>query len=757
MYRSAVLFAGTLLASGTPAFAATTMSGEATAGAQPAGTASTVDAQEAQPGGQEIIVTAQKRSQRLQDVPASVSVVSTRDLTKEGVVKFADYATRVPGMAVSAVRGGQAQVTLRGITTGASQPGSATGYYIDEAPVGSVNAFTGGSATTPDLDPSDLARIEVLKGPQGTLYGSNALGGLLRFITADPDFNAVHVNASAGISQVSHGDTGYALRGMVNVPVIGDSVVAHVSGFTRRDPGYIDNVEPRTGGKDVNSNRISGGRALVAAKITSDVRLDLSAIMQDTRANASNVEDVDAATLEPLYGHLKQRRYADESARVKFYLYNATLRANVGKINLLSSTTFQHTSWAGFNDATQSFGVAIGGLLGLPPGMLGIQGEQDTYTKRWSQELRATANGLAGGLLDLQGGFYWTKETDTNEIPSYDPFLTATGAPVELPSIVTAFIDSTYKEYSLFGNVDLHLTAKFDVLGGLRYAHDKQGYAQNYSGLIIPGGTFDKTGSEEKGVVTYLLSPRYRFSRNLMVYGRVASGYRPGGPNAAPSFIPAESTFGPDKLTQYEVGVKASTPDNRLSLDLAAFHTDWKQIQIQTSTAGFNYIVNGGTAKSDGVEATLRYAPIQNLNFGANVGYTNARLASDAPAAGGLEGDRLPYVPRWAGSITADYKTPVSGDWNAVLGGSINYTGKEVSDYSQRFPKPVDAYTTINVRAGLESSRWSLSLYAKNLTDRRGVLIYTMQGLAPSSTPGAPYSAAVITPRTIGVEAALRF
>ncbi len=709
------------------------------------------------PQGSEIIVTAQKRSQRLQDVPASVSVVSTRDLTKEGIVKFTDYATRVPGMSVSSVRGGQTQVTLRGITTGASQPGSATGYYIDEAPVGSINAFTGGSATTPDLDPSDIARIEVLKGPQGTLYGSNALGGLLRFITAEPDFTSFHLNASVGVSDVADGDVGYAFRGMLNLPIVNDTLVAHVSGFTRRDPGFIDNVDPRTGAKNVNSNRVSGGRALVAAKIAPGVRLDVSAIMQDTNAGASNIEDVDAVTLKPLYGDLKQLRYAKESARVRFYLYNATLRADVGKVNLVSSTTYQHTNWAGLSDGTQSFGVAIGALLGLPPGVLGIQSEQDTHTERWSEELRATSSGLIGGLLDLQGGFYWTKETDTNQIPGFEPFLTSTGASVPLPPIVKAFIDSTYKEYSLFGNADVHLTSSFDILAGVRYAHDTQGYAQNYSGLIIPGGSFSKTGSEKRGVVTYLLSPRYRFSRNLMVYARVASGYRPGGPNAAPSFIPAPSTFAPDKLTQYEIGLKSSWLNDTLSLDLAAFHTKWKDIQIQTSVAGFQYLVNGGTATSDGAEATLRYAPVRNLNFGLNVGYTDAKLTSDAPAAGGIAGDRLPYVPRWAGSLTADYSHPIGGEWKAVFGGSLNYTGKRTSDYSGKFPKPVAAYTTLNLRTGLESDRWSLALYVRNLTDRRGVLVYAAEGLAPSNTPGAPYGAAVITPRTIGAEASLRF
>ncbi len=153
----------------------------------------------------------------------------------------------------------------------------------------------------------------------------------------------------------------------------------------------------------------------------------------------------------------------------------------------------------------------------------------------------------------------------------------------------------------------------------------------------------------------------------------------------------------------------------------------------------------------------MRFTPIRDFNIGLNAGYTNARLSSDAPAAGGVDGDRLPYVPRWSGSLTADYSYPISGAVKAVVGGSINYTGSRTSDYSQRLPKRVDSYTTVNLRAGVETDRWSLSMFAKNLTDSRGVLVYGSQGLAPSATPGAPYSAAIIQPRTLGAEAAFRF
>ena len=704
----------------------------------------------------DIVVTALKRSERLQDVPASVSVVSATDLTKQGVVRFSDYATRVPGLSLTSVRTGQSQVTLRGITTGAAQSASSTGYYIDEAPIGSVNAYAGGSTTTPDLDPSDLSQIEVLKGPQGTLYGAGAVGGLLKFVTASPSFTELGGRVSGGVTDVAHGAMGYAGRGVINVPLVTDQLTVHVSGFYRRDAGYIDNVNARIGRDDINRATVRGGRAVLAMKLGPDVRLDLSAIGQDTKTRGLNTVDVDAVTLQPLFGRLTQNRNVVEGGFTKFRLYNATLRADLGVIDLVSSTTYQHTAFSQVTDVTRSFGALLGGLFGIPA--LGVRSTQNTRTERWSEEARANAEGIANGLLDLQAGFYWTHERDSNRIPSFDPFLTTSGAALPLPNIVTAAILSKYEEYSLFGNATLHLGDKFDVLGGVRYSHDKQDYFQDYSGLII-GARRINTGKEKADIATYLVSPRYKLSDNAMVYGRVASGYRPGGPNAVPppSVFVAPDTFAPDRLTQYEIGFKGQTADRTLSIDAALFYTNWKDIQIQTSAAGFNFFVNGGKARSQGAEATIRYRPVADLNFGLNAGYTDAKLVSAAPAAGGVDGDRLPYVPRLAGSFTADYDIPLGATMKANIGGSVNYIGNRRSDYSQKFAKRLDAYTTVDLRAGLGDGAWSLSAFARNLTDKQAINVVAPAGLAPSNTAGQVYGASFIQPRTIGVEAALRF
>jgi outer membrane receptor protein involved in Fe transport len=701
---------------------------------------------------QEIVITATKRAERLGDVAASVTVLSAEKLSSQGVVKFEDYAARVPGLSLTSARTGQAQVTLRGITTGPAQSASATSFYIDEAPIGSVNAYTTGSSTTPDLDPSDLARLEVLKGPQGTLYGAGSVGGLLKFVTTGANFTDVTGRIAASINTVHKGEEGYAIRGAINVPLITDKLAIRASAFHRKDAGYIDIVQsptPGVAGRDVNSAKVSGGRVLLSAKLGETVQADLQGIIQDTKVAGANVVDVDGTTLNPLYGDLNQRRFTREGGRVQLKLVNGTIRADLGVVDLVSSTTYQTVKSRVAGDGSFGFGVALGGI--------GLRTNQETRVERFSQELRFDATGIAGGLLDTQLGLYYTHEDDINRIPSFDPFNPLTGAALPFPPLAIASIKSKYTEYSVFANATVHFTDQFDILVGGRFAHDKQKYAQDYRGAIVGATPLIYNSSEKGDIFTYLVNPRFKISPDAMIYGRLSTGYRPGGPNAVPPpalFPGVPTTFSPDKLTSYELGVKASLFDRMVTVDAAVFLTNWNDIQIQTSAGGFNFFVNGGTARSKGFEISTRFMPVRGLVLGLNNAYTDARLTTAAPAAGGLDGDRLPFVPRWAHSASAQYDWPIADGWTAQLGTTINYVGKRVSNYTNRALKQIPDYTTVNLNAGIEHGGWSLSVYAKNLTDKRGITALGSLGLTPASNP---FGMAVIQPRTFGAELALKF
>jgi outer membrane receptor protein involved in Fe transport len=697
-----------------------------------------------------VIVTAQKREQAAIDVPASVTSVNADQLARDGKVRLEDYVAQIPGLSLSSFRQGFTQVTLRGITTGVNQSASTTAFYIDEAPIGSVNAYAAGSAVTPDLDPAELQRIEVLKGPQGTLYGAGAMGGLVRYVTAPPDFRNFHGSVTAGASTVKDGGTGEVGRVMLNIPFAGHDMALRVSAFDRKDAGYIDDVDGR---KDVNDAKVRGGRVAFDWMINPDWKLSAFALTQKVDSDGNSIVDVAPVTLQPLYGELTQKRFTNEPSSVKLDVGNLTLQGQLGQFELTSSTTVQNVDAVQGADGTFSYGAALGPAFGIPD--LGIGYAQTTTTHRVSEELRVRASAL-NDRLDYEAGVYYTKEDDGNRIPGFDTFSTTTGKPYVLPPIAVASIDSSYQEHSLFANATYALTPQFDVLGGLRWGKDDQHYFQNYSGLLVgPTPVLIHSGSGQNKT-TYLATLRYKPTPTDAFYARVATGYRPGGPNAVPpsAVINAPQSFQPDTLTSYELGYKSVIDGGKVSIEAALFTTKWKDIQIQTSTGGFNYLVNGGAATSKGAEATLMVFPMAGLSLRGSVGYTLARLTEDAPAAGGIDGDELPFVPKLSGSVGANYRWALVDNWKAYADTSINYTGDRRSDFSQRGPVDVGSYTTVNLSGGIENATWRLAVYGKNLNDSRGITYVKSESI---SATGSPFGEGVIAPRTFGVELTYRF
>ena len=698
----------------------------------------------------EVVVTAQKRTERLLDVPASVSVLDPGALADQGLNRIQDYAERVPGLSLTSARTGLTQITLRGITTGPAQSASSTSFYLDEAPVGSVNAYAGGSQVTPDLDPSDLSRIEVLKGPQGTLYGAGAVGGLVKFVTTAPNYTQASGRISVAGEGVDGGDGGYSVRGAFSAPLVEDKLAIRASAFSRQDPGYIDNVV--NGKKDINDVKVQGGRVALDAKLDPRTTVELSAFIQDTRSDGQNTADVNYPTRRPLFRDLTASRYAPEPGEQKLELVNATVKTGVGAFDITSSSTYQIFKNKVFVDGTAGYGALLGAVLRTPN--LGITFDQSEKTERFSQELRADSH-LFDGKLDYQLGFYFTHENDSNKIPSFTPFSTVTGAMLTLPNIISASIVSKYTEYSVFVNATYHFTDQLKLLAGVRVSHDEQHYDQDYSGLLV-GPRRVNLGQESADEATFLVSPQYQITRDQLLYLRISSGYRPGGPNATPpaTVAAAPNTFAPDTLTSYEVGYKASLLDRKLTVEAAGFYTEWDDIQIQTSAGGFNFFVNGGSATSRGGEITARYTPFHRFTLGLNGAYTDAHLTTDAPAAGGKDGDRLPFVPHVSGSVTADYSHDLAADFVGVLNGSVNYVGDRRSDYSGRGGIDVPDFVTVDLRAAVEHGPWELSIYGKNLNNSRGLLALASRGLTPTANP---FAAAYIQPLTVGAELSLRF
>lgn len=699
-----------------------------------------------------IMVTAQKREQPAIDVPASVTSIEGASLARGGLDRLSEYVDQIPGMSLTSIKPGENQITIRGITTGLSQSAPTTAVYIDDAPIGSVNAYTVGSQLAPDLDPANLSRIEVLKGPQGTLYGAGAMGGMIRYVTTAPDFRHVKGSVTLGVDTVDGGGTGDVGRFYVNLPVASNSMALQLSGFDQHYAGFINDLNGRT---NVNGAQLKGGRAAYTWLIDSDWKVAVSALTQQVHDNDTQTEDVDAKTLKPLYGSLVQNAYIAQPANTKLNVYNVDLHGRIGNFALVSSTTYQTINANAVGDVTPLYGALLGPLIGIPG--LGTGISQFTSTKRWSQELRLDSTAF-GDKLQYEGGLYFTREVDSNRIPGITTFSTATLAPIVLPfDLVKAEIDSTYREYSAFANATYAFTPKYSIQGGLRYSTDHQTYGQNYSGLLVgPTPLIVTNGREQGNKVTYLVTASYQPSGEQTLYARVANGYRPGGPNAVPpsTVYAAPRTFKPDSLTSYEIGYKSVMDDGTLSFAGALFSTNWNDIQIQTSAGGFNFFVNGGAATSRGAEATLLFYPVDGWSMRATGAYTDAKLTQNAPLAGGVSGDELPFVPKVTASLSSDYHWPLGGGWGASAGGSVNYTGQRRSDYSQRAAVNIPSYTTVDLNTAVSRDGWHLSLYVKNLSNSRGFTYLATRGLAPGLNP---YTAGVITPRTIGVQVNYRF
>ncbi|MES2959070.1 MAG: TonB-dependent receptor [Pseudomonadota bacterium] len=721
---------------------------------------------------QNIVVTAQKREQAAIDVPASVSTVNADRLQRSGAVRLEDYAAQMPGMSVTAVSRGFSSVVLRGISTGISQPTPGTAFYIDEAPIGSITAYATGSTLTPDLDPYDLRRIEVLKGPQGTLYGAGAVGGLLRYVTQPADTQRLGGAVSIGGHKISEGGSGYEARASINVPLVDQKLGLRVSLLDRDDAGYIDN--PQRGLKDVNQATTRGGRVALDWKITPDWSLQSWAMTQRFRTDGIGIQDLNydstAKSLTPTTGDLEHSSAVPEKQGTNFDVFNATLKGHVGDFDLVSSTTYQKLRGDVTIDYSRLLGAVFSPLLGPLVGSdIGGRVRQIVDTKRWSQELRARSTAF-GDKLGYEVGLILNKEDSTNQFAQEGLLLVPSLAPLPaLPGPLAAFnaplfnalLGVNYKDYSLFGNATYSLTPQLDLTAGLRYSHVDQHFRQNYQpSLLLPvASVFEEDVTIEK--TTYLLSAIYKVDARTAIYGRIATGFRSGGPSALPPSI-GNPTFNPDTLTSYEIGYKAALAGGTASIEAALFRTDWKDVVVQRGTVSggvtYQHFVNAGDAKVQGAEATLLLFPMQGLTLRTTGAYTDSRLTTDAPSAGGLSGDRMPFVPKWTASLAADYRFPIAGH-SAWVGGVVGYIGQRRSDFSQ-VPDVLDvpSYTTLGLNAGVEFGNVRVSVYGKNLTDERGLNHANALGTASPGNPvGNPIGAGTIQPRTIGIDLAYRF
>jgi len=741
----------------------------ATASAASAQTAASVSAQDAPAGSvaptdeNAIIVTAEKRPQLLIDVPQSVSVVSGATLEAQHASSIQDYLKLVPGLQLDQSRAGEGRLIVRGINTGGIA--STVSVYVDETPFGSSSGLVNGAVLAGDFDTFDIDRVEVLRGPQGTLYGASSLGGVLRFVTAAPSTNGFEVRGRAGIEDVANGGVGYSANAVFNAP-LGSNLAFRASGNFRKNSGFIDSIG--TGGSDVESNindsRTYGGRASLLFRPSDAASIRLSAIAQNIESDADSVVEADPVTLKRLHG-LSQSQFTPTFSNLHYRIYNATGNFDLGFASLTSSTSFSKQNQDLRNDLTVALSAAIAGLPGVGPNEF-IE-PQLTNLSKFTQELRLASQTR---IVDwLVGGFY------THEKGLIEQDLTAvkpgTLTPIPAPALIGGdwghlTLNSKYREIAGFADATLHFTPQFDLQLGGRYSHNKQSAHQTTRGFLA-GGVSDISTPSSENVFTYSVAPKYKLNPNTTLYARVAKGFRPGGPNVVSPDAPPEvpRTYGSDSVISYEAGVKAQTSDHRFSIDAAFFHIKWKDIQLATVVVvhpangpdvPFGVNINGSAAKSDGVElnATARLLPGFDLSL--NGAYTNARLTADTPVqVGGFDGDQLPFTPKLSVALNADYHWRLGSGAKAHVGGSIRHLSGQTADYQASFvaahghQRHVDPYSVVDLNAGVDFGRFDIEAYAKNLGNSHGIT--STSGLNLPVFPGGAIGTGIIRPRTFGL------
>lgn len=742
---------------------------------------------------EEIIVTATKRAVGLQDVGVAVSALSTETIERQGLVGVGDYLTKLPSVTIQDRGPGRNQIVIRGVASTAGGPADNTvGVYIGDVPLSPGLAF--GANGYPDLKLYDVNRIEVLRGPQGTLYGAGSLGGTVKVVPQDPLLDEVAILADAGTSHTRHGSWNLDLGAAVNLPVVEDKVALRVAAYYYDQSGFIDNrfsgldysqplealggfsmndfgvPDPGVGPRNINNvNDVEtvGLRAALRVAPTDDLDIVISYLHQDADANGLPERDL-------LSAPYTQARLFDETLGDKFDFANLVINYDLGAVQVTSSTGWMKREIFQNRDVSAAFFTAPIRLLDL------------NKTELWSEELRlASANDSR--FQWIVGGFYQHIKGNGLQDADWmgnDPSMTAFFENLVLGVPVTADAELyqrddvlKQRQIAFFGELSYDITDSIRAVVGGRWYEYKQTMNGFEDGLFT-GGTpvggepaviRDLSGKEDgfNPKVALELRP----AEGQLYYAQVAKGFRLGGtqagvPDAAPGCAAELATMGltpadtrdpikSDSIWSYEVGAKTTLADGRVTLNGALYYIDWKDIPVTfLLQCAFSYAANAGKASSRGAELELTALLADGLTANIGGSYTKAVLEEDTPAEtglGGIEGDRLPGIPKWNIQAGLQYEFEIAG--RAAFGRSdFHY----VSGFLNKFPGDTGVigqsgdYFTLNLRAGMAlSDNLMAEIYAQNVTDETINLILDTEFADGRTTLGRP--------RTVGAVLRLRY
>jgi iron complex outermembrane receptor protein len=699
---------------------------------------------------EEIIVTASRREQSLQEVPAAVTALAPEDFTARGLTDLKMVLQHVPSIRVDdGGNPGEGNISARGVPQAGATP--VFGIYVDDTPLSSNSSFGAGAEVFFDGTLMDLERIEVIKGPQGTLYGATSVGGMLRYITRDPALDKFRASVGVNYMTVEDGDSGYIGNARFSFPIIKDKLGITLSGFRQDDPGYVDYVDGGTGDvllEDAEGSVVEGfsGDVLFAPtdalKIrlkymeqTMDTALTSSVILEGTESNRG-MFGVYTNTSEPGIIFLD---YEIMSASFTYDFGGMTLTGTTGHTEYISGQESDFSFLAFLVDPLQPPGTTTTGLFLV----------EDEGAERTVHELRLTSHN-SDKVEWIAGLFYADEDTFTNQNLVSVP---------AVPDLAILSFPSIYEEIAGFANLTFYFTENFDLTAGVRVSETEISLSLFQTGPFV-GPTVDFQREVIKDTVdTYLIAARYRVDEDLSLYSRVASGYRPASTNL-PLFDPGtgEDISNPileaDDAWSYEVGAKGSFADGKADFDVSLWVIDWDNFQaLFTLGGGVTVSANAaGGLSAQGLEGSLTVRPTPALTLMANVGYTESELNEDTPEIGGLKDMQYPDLPKWNGSAQFSYDVDLPSDWSAYFGGGVRFRGSFVSGFPASttggIAVPVDKELLADVNFNVTNGQFTFGLYVTNLFNNRALNDRSDN----EAGPGAVNSFGFFErPRTIGV------
>ena len=697
-----------------------------------------------------IVVTATRRSKSIQEVGLSMTAFSSEQLESKGVEVFFDFATAVPNLSFGVT--GDGSMAARSIAIRGIQGGGTTGFYIDDTPV------------LETLDPRafDIERIEVLRGPQGTLFGARSMGGTVRLITKQPDPSEISGNAHAGISFTNKGGANYIVDAGVNLPIVEEKLAVRVSGFYQYEEGVFDkgfgprNATPTSIKENIDDVKAKGGQITFLWQATENLSITPRVMYQKIDQDGFRFGD-----LRP--DNFLQRQVFDlpEGGTDEWTLYSLTANYYLADIGTFTSST-SYFDRDVFEEEDSSDALLV--FVGLPS-IVPAPITRERGLQRFVQETRFASD--FGGDFQIVAGVFYSNST----VPrNYIWYGTGSGDIIGASSdLALVFTDKRkLKEFSVFGEASYQISPELKATVGMRYFENTSNFEQFTEGYFFGGAsTINPPEGKETGINPKFLV-EYKVTEDIMAYASVAEGYRIGGNNISiPDTCNGElaslgtsqeeiSSYKSDGLWNYEIGLKTTLADQRVTLNASVYRADWSDIQTRVLlVCGFGYQGNAGKARSQGLEIELNALITSGLVVGVNVGYTDAKITEGAPGTGLKPGDRIYQVPEWTFSSNVEYSFPVSSNYEGFARSDYSYIGKSFSaNNDPSNPRLRPAYTLLDMRFGLRNDDYEVVMYVKNLTNEH-------VNLSDNRSIGAEVSGLqrIVTnrPRTIGVEARAKF